>query len=310
MLYRAFGELSGSVRAGVLIIAGATASGKTGLAIDLAQRFDAEIVGADSRQIYRDMPVGTASPSPAQLRAVPHHLVGVLDPHERYSAARFSGDAVAHIKDIQARGKRAIVVGGTGFYIRTLTGAVLLSPAFDQSIRERLVGEARLHDRQFLYEWLTLRDRRRAKIVHAADAYRVLRALEIALAPHGAALRDEPLTSLVTERIPFLKVFIDIAQNELERRIAQRTDVMLAGGLIEEAQRIGADAIAASAVGYPQALAYARGWCTYEELRSTLIRATRRYAKRQLTWFRTEPDMQRLAPAEIEQAAREKLGWV
>jgi tRNA dimethylallyltransferase len=298
------------VRAGVLIIAGPTASGKTDLAIELARRFDAEIVGADSRQIYREMPVGTAAPSPAQLCEVPHHLVGVLDPHERYSAARFSADAVARINDIQARGKRAIVAGGTGFYIRTLTGAVVLSPAYDQRLRQRLVGEARLHDREFLYEWLAVRDRRRAKALHAADTYRVLRALEIALAPHGAALRDEPLVSLVTEGIPFLKVFIDVAQSELDRRIAQRTDAMLAAGLIEEAQRIGGDAIAASAVGYPQALAYVHGWCTYEELRAMLIRATRRYAKRQLTRFRTEPDTQRLAPTEIARAAREKLGWV
>src|SRR5436305_675418 len=117
---------------GVLVIAGPTASGKTELAIAIAQRYGAEIVSADSRQIYRDMPIGTAAPTPQQLAAVPHHLVGFLDPHERYSAAHFAADAASAIQDIHARGNRAIVAGGTGFYIRALTGAVDLAPQHDE----------------------------------------------------------------------------------------------------------------------------------------------------------------------------------
>lgn len=298
------------MRTGVLVIAGPTASGKTDLAIDLARKFDAEIVGADSRQIYRDMPVGTAAPAAAHLAAVPHHLVAFLDPAQRYSAARFSSDAVDRINEIHARGKRAIVVGGTGFYIRALTGAVELAPQFDENVRERLAHEARLHDAEFLYRWLELRDPRRASMLHPGDAYRVLRALEIALSPPDAKLREHPLKSLATEGIPFLKVFVEIDAAELDRRIERRTDIMLASGLIEEAERIGESAVAASAVGYPQALAYLRGWCTAEELRTLLVRATRRYGKRQAAWFRSEPDTHRLSPGRVEQAAREKLGWV
>ncbi len=146
------------LRTGVLLITGATASGKTDLAIESARKFDAEIVGADSRQIYRGMPVGTAAPTAAQLASVPHHLIGFLDPAQRYSAARFSSEAVACINAIHARGKRAIVAGGTGFYIRALTGGVDLAPQFDERLRERLAREARLHDSGFMYEWLTLRD--------------------------------------------------------------------------------------------------------------------------------------------------------
>jgi tRNA dimethylallyltransferase len=298
------------VRTGVVVIAGPTASGKTDLAIDLARRFNAEIVNADSRQIYRGMPIGTAAPTQEQLQAVPHHLIGFLDPQERYSAARFAWDAVNAIHEIHARGKRAIVVGGTGFYIRALTGAVDLAPQFDQGVRERLAHEGRLHDAQFLYEWLTVRDPRRAAMLHPGDAYRVLRALEVALAPADAKLREAPLRSLATERVPFLKVFVEIDQGELDRRIERRTDAMLERGLLEEAERIGSDAVAASAVGYPQALSFLAGWCTFDELRKLLVRATRRYAKRQATWFRSEPDTHWLAPAQIEQAAREKLGWV
>ncbi len=310
MLHRALGELSRSVRTGVLVVAGPTASGKTGLAIDLARTFDAEIVSADSRQIYRDMPIGTAAPTPEQLAAVPHHLVGFLDPRERYSAARFSSDALDAISDIHARGKRAIVVGGTGFYIRALTGAVDLAPQYDEGVRQRLAHEARLHDAQFLYDWLVLRDPRRAAMLEPSDTYRVLRALEVALSPPQAILREQKLRSLATEGIPFYKVFLEVDQAQLERRIEHRTGTMLERGLLDEAERIGEDAVAASAVGYPQALAYLRGACTFAELRALLVRATRRYAKRQATWFRSEPDTRRLAPPGVEHAAREKLGWV
>lgn len=298
------------MRTGVLILTGPTASGKTELALALAERFDAEIVSADSRQIYRGMPIGTAAPTPEQQRRVPHHLVGFLDPYERYSAARFSSDATEIIEEIHARGKRAIVVGGTGFYIRALTGAVELAPQYDEALRRRLAHEAQLHDAEFLYEWLRLHDLRRAAMLHARDEYRVLRALEIALAPHAARLRDQPQRSLVTQEIPFLKIFLDVDRAQLDRRIEARTDAMLDAGLIEEAERIGEDAVAASAVGYPHALAYSRGWCTREELRILLARATRRYARRQATWFRSEPQTRWVRPAQAERLAREMLGWV
>ncbi|HLI96557.1 MAG TPA: tRNA (adenosine(37)-N6)-dimethylallyltransferase MiaA [Candidatus Baltobacteraceae bacterium] len=298
------------MRTGVLVLAGPTGSGKTDLAISLAKRFDAEIVGADSRQIYRGMPIGTAAPTPEQMAAVPHHLIGFLDPHERYSAARFSTDAIRAIEEIHARGKRAIVAGGTGFYVRALTGAVELAPQYDESLRERLAHEAKLHDPQFLYDWLTVRDPKRAAMLHAGDAYRVLRALEVALAPPQSTLRAEPLRSLASSGIPFLKVFLEVDLAELDRRIEARTDAMLQSGLLDEAERVGGDAVAASAVGYPQALAYVRGWCTYDELRMLLVRATRRYARRQATWFRSEPQTQSAHADELERLAREKLGWV
>lgn len=310
MLYRKVGEFSGTVRTGVLILAGPTASGKTELAVDLARRFDAEIVGADSRQIYRDMPVGTAAPTDEQRRLVRHHLVGFLDPQERYSAARFSEDATRIINDIHARGKRAIVAGGTGFYIRALTGGVDLSPQFDEALRERLVREAKLHETYFLYEWLSIRDPRRAAALHPGDAYRILRALEVALAPADARVRDRALPSLASDGIPFLKVFLEVDRSELDARIERRTEAMLNGGLIDEAQRIGEAAVAADAVGYPQALAYLRGWCTFSEVRALLARATRRYARRQSAWFRSEPLMKRARADEVERLARENLGWV
>lgn len=290
---------------GVLVIAGPTASGKTELALSLARRFNAEIVSADSRQIYAGMPLGTAAPTEEQLRAVRHHLVGFLDPYERYSAARFAADAAAAIEAIHRRGKRAIVAGGTGFYIRALTGGVALAPQYDESLRDRLAHESRVHDAEFLYEWLRVRGSRRAAALYPADTYRVLRALEVALAPEY-----KPERVVMPPDIRFLKIALQTSEEALWQAINARTDAMLAGGFVEEAERIGAGAVAANAVGYPQALAYLRGWSSFDEFRELLIRRTRRYAKRQMTWFRSEPQMIWGQARDVERLAKENLAWV
>ncbi|MBV9402750.1 MAG: tRNA (adenosine(37)-N6)-dimethylallyltransferase MiaA [Candidatus Eremiobacteraeota bacterium] len=296
----------------MLVLAGATASGKTQLAIELARRFNAEIVGADSRQIYRGMPIGTAAPTAAQRTAVPHHLIDFLDPQQRYSAAQFSHDAIECISDIHARGKHAIVTGGTGFYIRALAGDVALAPPGDAGLRQRLSVEARLHEPDFLHQWLAVREPARAASIAPTDRYRVMRSLEVSLmqTPSSTALSRASLSDV---GIPFAKIFIDVDDATLEKRIAARVDAMLADGLIEEAERIGPQAVAASAVGYLQALAYVRGWQTFDELRRGIIRATRRYAKRQRTWFRSEPQtiwVRSNNPlSDVEKLAREKLGW-
>jgi tRNA dimethylallyltransferase len=296
--------------AGVLILAGPTASGKTELALQLAERFGAEIVGADSRQIYRGMPIGTAAPRAAQLARVPHHLIAFLDPHERYSAARFVFDARRAIDDIAARGRRAIVVGGTGFYVRALCGDVALDAAYDPALRARVAAEARVHPPDALAAWLAALAPARAAAIAPNDPYRVARALEIALAGRTErASEREPLPTLRAGGIPFAKLVLEIDPAVLAGRIEARVDAMLSAGLVEEAERVGSDAVAADAVGYREALAYAAGWSTAAELRAQLIRATRRYAKRQTTWFRSEPGVVRVSAAGCEAAARERLGW-
>jgi tRNA dimethylallyltransferase len=296
------------VTASVLVLAGATASGKTELAIRLAERYSAEIVGADSRQIYGGMPIGTAAPTDEQRAAVPHHLVAFLDPHERYSAARYAQDATAAVVAILARGKRVIVTGGTGFYVRALTGDVDLAPEYDEAVRERLAHEAKTHPPEFLHGLLALRDPGRANALDPNDTYRVLRALEVALAPPRKSMQSAA-RNLRAAGIPFVKLFLDVPLDEIDARIERRAEAMLAEGLVEEAERIGASAVAASAVGYPQALAYLRGWITRGELHAALARATRRYARRQRAWFRAEPGMRFAMPDAFEAAAREMLGW-
>lgn len=292
----------------VLILAGATASGKTELAIELAREFDAEIVGADSRQVYAGMPIGTASPSREQLADIPHHLIGFLDPRQRYSAAQFAQDAMAALNGIRARGKRAIVAGGTGFYIRALIGGVALAPQYDVLLRDRLAREATLHPPEFLHAWLERRDAARAAALGKNDTYRILRALEIALAP-AAVLRDTAVRTLASEGVAYELIYLDLDWPTIDERIERRTDRMLEAGLIEEAERTGDGAVAASAVGYPQAHAYLQGWSTMPELRSSLARATRRYARRQRAWFRSEPSALWLPPEALRSAVREKLGW-
>jgi len=295
----------------VLVLTGPTCSGKTALAIDLAERFDAEIVGADSRQVYRGMPIGTAAPSDAQLARVPHHLVGFLDPQDRYSAARFTADALAAIAAIAGRGKRAIVAGGTGFYLRALAGDVALSPAYDPELRARLAREAHLHPPDVMHAWLAARAPERAAQLAAGDRYRVARALEIALseaADSSAGVRN-PADSLRARGVRALKLALDVPAAALEVRIAARVDAMLADGFVDEARRIGAAAVAASAVGYPQALAYLDGRSTEAELRASLVRATRRYAKRQGTWLRSEPGLRWIEPSAAAAAVRSELGW-
>jgi tRNA dimethylallyltransferase len=298
---------------GVLVLTGPTAVGKTELAISLAARFGAEIVSADARQIYRDMPIGTAAPTADQRARAPHHLVGFLDPALRYSAARYAIDATAAIRGIHGRGHRAIVVGGTGFYVRALCGDVALSPAYDPALRARLAREAHLHPPDVLHAWLAALAPQRAAALPASDRYRVTRALEVALARDGAARDDAGTAGRHEPRLHFAKVFVDLADAGLAPRIVARVDAMLAAGFVEEAERIGAEAVAADAVGYPHALAYVRGWCTQAELRALLVRETRRYAKRQRTWFRREPGVTWVdgagAEASAVAVARDFLGW-
>ncbi len=295
---------------GVLVLTGPTASGKSALALALAERFDAEIVGADSRQIYRGMPIGTAAPDAIARARVPHHLVAFLDPRERYSAARFVADALLAIEEIHARGKRAIVAGGTGFYVRALTGDVTLSSGYDPGVRDRLAREARLHPPDVLHDWLAAIAPPRAAAIAPNDPYRVARALEVVLTSRSGAQRADAVAgqSLRARGIDYRKLLLTVPPEQLESNIARRVDAMLTEGLLDEAERIGADAVAADAVGYREALAYLAGWSTLPELRAQLFRNTRRYAKRQATWFRTEPDLEALPAGGAFASAVEQAG--
>jgi tRNA dimethylallyltransferase len=186
---------------------------------------------------------------------------------------------------------------------------VALASQHDETLRDRLAREARVHPAPVLWEWLALRDRQRAAAIDRNDAYRIVRALEIALASPNARADAVAGVTLRAAGIPYVKFALDVPIETIDARIARRADTMLGQGLLDEAERIGATAVAANAVGYPQALAFLHGWSTHDELRAALVRTTRRYARRQRSWFRAEPGITWLAPEQIEAAAREKLGW-
>lgn len=278
----------------LLIIAGPTASGKTAVAVELALRLDAEVVSADSMQVYRDMDILTAMPTPEEMRGVPHHMLGVFPPDQKCSAAAYRELALGRIQDILARGKRPIVCGGTGLYINALTRPLSFAAQGDDAIRAELTRIAEAEGgRERLHEQLKTVDPAAAARLHPNDVRRVVRALEIyritgRTQSEQAALDAQRGDGPFSERVYAL----DWPREALYARIDRRVDEMLQSGLVDEVRRLmkneAAFSTAAQAIGYKEIAAALRGECALAEAVETLKRATRNYAKRQLTWFRRD----------------------
>jgi tRNA dimethylallyltransferase len=289
----------------VVVIAGPTASGKSSLAVDLSLLFQGEIVNADSMQVYRYMDVGTAKPSPAERKKVPHHLLDVVDPDEEFNAAIYRSLAGPIIQDLLARDKVCFIVGGTGLYIKTLLGGLLRCPPADQSLREELRSQAQEQGLEAMYRRLEARDPVSAKKIHAHDKVRVLRALEI------IELTNKPFSALVQghgfQDFAFLalKICLQIDREELYHRINERSVLMVERGLIEETRNLLAmgyspDLKPLKSLGYRHAVRCLEGLYDREEMVRQLQLDTRRYAKRQLTWFRADPSVIWLDPQRKE----------
>lgn len=278
----------------LLIIAGPTASGKTAVAVELALRLDAEVVSADSMQVYRDMDILTAMPTPEEMRGVPHHMLGVFPPDQKCSAAAYRELALGRIQDILARGKRPIVCGGTGLYINALTRPLSFAAQGDDAIRAELTRIAEAEGgRERLHDQLKAVDPAAAARLHPNDVRRVVRALEIyritgRTQSEQAALDAQRGDGPFSERAYAL----DWPREALYARIDRRVDEMLHSGLVDEVRRLmkneAAFSTAAQAIGYKEIAAALRGECALAEAVETLKRATRNYAKRQLTWFRRD----------------------
>jgi len=272
----------------LLLIAGPTGSGKTALAMRLARSLRGEIVSADSMQIYRGCDIGTAKPSIEEQRQVRHHLIDIREPVERYSAAEFAADANQSIREIRERGGTPIVCGGTGFYIRALLDPESLAAAPpDAALREQLESDLLAQGAQCLWERLAGLAPDAAARVHPNDSYRLVRALEIALSTSPAALVQGPGNT--TRHIP-IAFCLDWPRESLYRRLDERVEAMFAGGFLEELGRLkrefGATAHALGAVGYRQMLPVTEDASRLVECIELWKRETRRYAKRQVTWFR------------------------
>ncbi len=267
------------------VIAGPTASGKSGLALALARKLDAEIVGADSQQVYRHFDVGTAKPAEEGVR---HHLVSVVDPLEAFSAARYQAMADAAIADIHARGKRAIVVGGTGLYLRVLLHGVVAAVGTDLEVRKVLEqsDDATLHARLKEVDPIT------AAKLPVGDRVRIIRALEIHQLSGRTASAHRAEHAFAADRYPFKLWVLSPPREQLYAAINARTRAMFEGGLLDEVKALIAagyrEAAPMRSVGYVEALAVVEGRTGLEDAIAQAAQRTRHYAKRQLTWFKKE----------------------
>lgn len=290
----------------LIVLAGPTASGKTALALRLAQRLDAEIVSADSQQVYRHFDIGTAKPSAAELAKVRHHLISVVEPDQRFSAAEFQRLADAAIADIRRRSKRVLVVGGTGLYVRVLLHGVVSAPGANPLIRERLEEEAARKGVAALHARLAQVDPTTAAVVKSTDLVRIIRALEIHESTGMPVSAQRAQHGFRESRYAFALYVLSPPRNGLYRAIDQRAQQMFAGGLLDEVrslvQRGYRDATPMRSVNYVQALAAIEGRMNLDEAVASAAQQARRYAKRQLTWFRKELGARFISPpyAELE----------
>ena len=278
------------------VLTGPTASGKTALSIRLAKAYDCEIVCMDSMQIYRRMDIGTAKPTMEEMDGVAHHMLNVAEPDEPYSVARYQEMAEDCIADIQARGKRALLVGGTGLYLRALRQPMAMGDvSADEQLRAELEAVAAEEGgKQRLHDMLRAVDPVSADRIHPNHVRRVVRALEVYRLT-GTPFSQQPQIE-GESRFRYRVATLTMDRALLYARIEKRVDLMLASGLAQEVRGlldsgVSPDAQAMKAIGYKELVPYVRGECTLEEAVYLLKLNTRHYAKRQLTWMRREEDV-------------------
>ena len=300
---------------GVICLSGPTAAGKTALAMALAKQLPVELVSVDSALIYRDMNIGTAKPTAAELAICPHHLIDICDPTEVYSAANFRTDALALISSIRGRGNIPLLVGGTMLYFRALLAGLSALPPANAEVRASLQARAESQGWQALHARLASVDPVAAKRIHPNDPQRLLRALEV------YELSGKSLTELTAEQQPGLPLptwQLAVAPEQrsvLHERIALRFHGMLAAGLVDEVAQLKArgdlhlDLPSMRSVGYRQVWQHLNGEMDYDTMVERAIIATRQLAKRQITWLRSWPGLHWLNPlaADIEQQALQVL---
>ena len=285
----------------IIVIAGPTASGKTGLAVSLAQSLGGEIINADSMQVYRYMDVGTAKPTLEERRGVIHHLLDVVEPDEDFNAAIYRGMALPLAKGICAKNIPCFIVGGTGLYIKSLLGGLVELPPSDPMVRERLHLECVRKGAPKLHQRLARLDPESAESIHPNDRLRIIRALEIIQQTRKPASDLMKQHRFGNQEFLALKLCLQVEKEQLYDRINDRSEKMIDCGLVEETKRLmkkgyGPHLKSMTAIGYRHILKYLQGEWSLQKATETLKRDTRRYAKRQMTWFRAEPDMIHMVP--------------
>jgi len=280
----------------LLVLVGPTAVGKTAFSLDIAETFGCEIVSGDSMQVYRGMDIGTAKASPEERRRVPHHLIDIRDPDEPFSVSDYQREAARAIRDITARGRLPFLVGGTGLYIQ----AVCYNYAFheggpDEAFRERMRAYAREHGNEALHRRLAAVDPQTAARLHPNDVRRVIRALEV-YRQTGVTLTEQLAAQTRESPYRLCMIGLTMERKKLYERIEERVDDMIRRGLVDEvagllARGFDDSMTAMQGLGYKEIAAHLRGETTLEEATAILKRNTRRFAKRQLSWFRRMKDV-------------------
>ena len=287
----------------IIIIGGPTASGKSSLAVELARHFEGEVVNADSMQVYRYMDVGTAKPSLEERQGIAHHLLDVVDPDEDFNAAIYRTMAVPLLREIESRNKLCFVVGGTGLYIKILLGGLIDCPPPSPALRKRLQEECDKYGSVALHERLKMLDPESALKIHPHDGLRIIRALEIIHLTH------ERPSSLIRKHGfqggPFraLKICLQMDRKHLYHRINERCLFMMESGLVEETEGLLKKGYSPhlkplQSLGYRHMIEYLQGNWDLEKAVKELQTDTRRYAKRQLTWFNADPEVLWMNPRE------------
>ncbi|MGM9551394.1 MAG: tRNA (adenosine(37)-N6)-dimethylallyltransferase MiaA [Clostridia bacterium] len=279
----------------IVVIAGPTASGKTALSIRLAKEFDGEIVSADSMQVYKGMDIGTAKPDEEEMENIPHHMLSVAEPTDSYSTKDFIEGAKKAIEDITSRNKLPIVVGGTGMYLDILTGRMGFdAPAGDEKVREELTALYEKEGTDALYEIFLKEAGEYKDKIHKNDIKRVMRAIERARCGY------EKKDINVKKEYNSLWFAIDIDRDTLYNKIDRRVDVMFEKGLLEEVRSViipirDKCTTSLQGIGYKEVLMYTDGILSFEEMKALIKKRSRNYAKRQLTWFRRNEEINYLS---------------
>ncbi|MBR5152408.1 MAG: tRNA (adenosine(37)-N6)-dimethylallyltransferase MiaA [Clostridia bacterium] len=280
----------------IFCVVGPTASGKTAFAIALAEKMQGEVVSCDSMQIYRGMDIGTAKPTKEEMRGIPHHMLDIVSPEENFSVADFVAGATQVIEEILSRGKMPILCGGTGLYVDSILNGISFSEeARDDAYRQELKALADAEGVEAVHRILMQADPDAAAEIHPNNVKRVIRALEI-IKTSGKTKAEFDRDARKESPYDATVYGMYLEREKLYRRIDLRVDMMMQQGLLDEVkellnQGISMQATAMQAIGYKEFSAYLQGECTLEDAVETVKRESRRYAKRQMTWFRRNPDI-------------------
>jgi tRNA dimethylallyltransferase len=278
----------------LIVLAGPTASGKTALSLYLAERFHGEIVSCDSVAVYRDMEIGTAKPDKADRERLPHHMIDVVDPTEAFTAGDYSRQTRAILGEIAARGRVPIVTGGTGLYLRSLTDGLFAGPQRSESLRERLKLSDKKHGPGWLFNILLRLDAKSAGRIHANDKPKLIRALEICISARQPMSQAWEQGREALKGFRILRIGLEPDRDYLYQRINKRAAAMFQQGLVEETKMLlekYGEARPFDSLGYTHARGMIRGNLRERDAVALSQQGHRNYAKRQLTWFRREPEM-------------------